>query len=385
MLYNIFLSGVTLEEEFYFYKQFINLIRMENEKTKSGLCFEAFKKQVDGKETSICVLSNKKGAEAVITNYGAKIVSLMVPDNKGKWVDVVLGHASIDDYLSSGEPTFGATCGRYANRIAKGRFVLDGTVYDQLAINNGPNSLHGGLRGFHFRVWDMEQVDPQTARLTYVAADGEEGYPGELTAVVTYHLADDNEMVISYQAKTTKPTVVNLTNHSYFNLSGEGDRYSGDHMLMIDADAYLPTDETAIPYGPQEKVAGTPMDFTQPHEIGERINDSFQQLIFGKGYDHCYVLNKEGNEMALASRCYSPKTGIVMETYTTEPGIQLYTANWLNESIIGKNGHPYPERCSFCLETQHFPDSPNKPEYPSTVLRPGEIFQSQTVYKFSVE
>lgn len=358
---------------------------MENEKTKSGLCFEAFKKQVDGKETSICVLSNKKGAEAVITNYGAKIVSLMVPDNKGKWVDVVLGHASIDDYLSSGEPTFGATCGRYANRIAKGRFVLDGTVYDQLAINNGPNSLHGGLRGFHFRVWDMEQVDPQTARLTYVAADGEEGYPGELTAVVTYHLADDNEMVISYQAKTTKPTVVNLTNHSYFNLSGEGDRYIGDHILMIDADAYLPTDETAIPYGPQEKVAGTPMDFTQPHEIGERINESFLQLIFGKGYDHCYVLNKVGNEMALASRCYSPKTGIVMETYTTEPGIQLYTANWLNESIIGKNGHPYPERCSFCLETQHFPDSPNKPEYPSTVLRPGEIFQSQTVYKFSVE
>lgn len=384
MLYNIFLSGATLEEEFYFYKQFINLIRMENEKTKSGLCFEAFKKQVDGKETSICVLSNKKGAEAVITNYGAKIVSLMVPDNKGKWVDVVLGHASIDDYLSSGEPTFGATCGRYANRIAKGRFVLDGTVYDQLAINNGPNSLHGGLRGFHFRVWDMEQVDPQTARLTYVAADGEEGYPGELTAVVTYHLADDNEMVISYQAKTTKPTVVNLTNHSYFNLSGEGDRYIGDHILMIDADAYLPTDETAIPYGPQEKVAGTPMDFTQPHEIGERINESFQQLIFGKGYDHCYVLNKVGNEMALASRCYSPKTGIVMETYTTEPGIQLYTANWLKESIIGKNGHPYPERCSFCLETQHFPDSPNKPEYPSTVLRPGEIFQSQTVYKFSV-
>lgn len=361
------------------------LVHMENKKTKSGLFFNNFCKQVDGKNTSICVITNKQGAEAVITNYGAKIVSLLVPAKNGEWKDVVLGHASIDDYLSSGEPTFGATCGRYANRIAKGRFELDDHVYDQLAINNGPNSLHGGLKGFHFRVWDMEQVNEQTVRLTYVAADGEEGYPGELTATITYHLADDNEIVISYEAKTTKPTVVNLTNHSYFNLSGEGDRYIGDHVLTILADAYLPTDETAIPYGPKENVSGTPMDFTTPHEIGERINDDFQQLIFGKGYDHCYVLNKEVNEMALASRCYSPKTGIVMETYTTEPGIQLYTANWLNESIIGKNGHPYPERCSFCLETQHFPDSPNKADYPSTVLRPGETFQSQTVYKFTVE
>ena len=218
VLYNIFIVDAVLKEEFYFYNQFINLIRMENVKTKSGLCFEAFNKQIEGKQTSICVLSNKKGTEAVITNYGAKIVSLMVPDNKGEWVDVVLGHASIDDYLTSGEPTFGATCGRYANRIAKGRFELDGTVYDQLPINNGPNSLHGGLRGFHFRVWDMEQLDAQTVRLTYVAADGEEGYPGELTAVLLYHLTDENEMVISYQATTTKPTVVNLTNHYYFNL-----------------------------------------------------------------------------------------------------------------------------------------------------------------------
>ena len=358
---------------------------MENRMTKSGLSFENFNTNVEGKAISLCVLTNKAGAEVVVTNYGAKIVSLLVPDKAGKLTDVVLGHASIEDYLTSGEPTFGATCGRYANRIAKGRFVLDGVVYDQLAINNGPNSLHGGLRGFHFRVWDMNQVNEHTVSLRYVAADGEEGYPGELTEDLTYELTESNEVVLSYHAVTTKPTVLNLTNHSYFNLSGEGDRYIGDHVLTICADAYLPTDETAIPYGPKEKVNGTPMDFRTPHEIGERIDENFQQLIYGKGYDHCYVLNKTGKELALAARCRSPKTGIVMETYTTEPGVQLYTANWLNESIIGKNGHPYPERCSFCLETQHLPDSPNKPEYPTTVLRPGETFDSQTIYKFLAE
>lgn len=358
---------------------------MENRMTKSGLSFKDFNKEVEGKLVSLCVLTNEAGAEVVVTNYGAKIVSLLVPDKQGKLTDVVLGHASIDDYLASGEPTFGATCGRYANRIAKGRFVLDGVVYDQLAINNGPNSLHGGLRGFHFRVWDMEQLNAHTVLLRYVAADGEEGYPGELSVELTYELTESNEVVISYHAETTKPTVLNLTNHSYFNLSGEGDRYIGDHVLTICADAYLPTDETAIPYGPKEKVEGTPMDFRTPHEIGERIDEDFQQLIYGKGYDHCYVLNKEGKELTLAARCCSPKTGIVMETYTTEPGVQLYTANWLNESIIGKNRHPYPERCSFCLETQHFPDSPNKPEYPTTVLRPGEAFDSRTIYKFLAE
>ena len=357
---------------------------MEDKMTKSGLHLSDFCKQVDGKDTSFCVLTNKAGAEVVITNYGAKIVSLMVPDKNGNLVDVVLGHASIDDYLVSGEPTFGATCGRYANRIAKGRFVLDDIVYDKLAINNGPNSLHGGLRGFHFRVWKMEQLNEQSVQLEYVAADDEEGYPGELKATLVYTLTEDNSVVLDYKATTTKPTVVNLTNHSYFNLSGEGDRYIGDHELVINADYYLPTDETAIPYGPKEAEKGTPMDFTSAHLIGERINDDFQQLIFGKGYDHCYVLNKDDLSLSFAASAVSPQTGIKMDTYTTEPGVQLYTANWLNESIIGKNGHPYPERCSFCLETQHFPDSPNKPEYPSVVLRPGEEFKSQTIYKFSV-
>lgn len=358
---------------------------MEDKMTKSGLQASKFSKQVDGRDTSICVMTNKAGAEAVITNYGAKLVSLMVPDRDGKLVDVVLGHASIDDYLTSGEPTFGATCGRYANRIAKGRFELDGTVYNKLAINNGPNSLHGGLRGFHFRVWEMKQVNEQKVELHYCAADGEEGYPGEMNVTVTYTLTDDNSIVLDYHATTSKPTVVNLTNHSYFNLSGEGDRYIGDHLLTIHADHYLPTDETAIPYGPKEAVAGTPMDFTTPHTIGERIDKPFQQLIFGKGYDHCYALNKSDLSLTLAATAVSPKTGIKMDTYTTEPGVQLYTANWLSESIIGKNGHPYPERCSFCLETQHFPDSPNKPEYPTVVLRPGEEFVSQTIYRFTVE
>lgn len=357
---------------------------MKNEKTLSGLTIADFDKQIDGKETMLCVLTNKKGAELTITNYGAKIVSLMVPDRSGKLTDVVTGHNSIHEYLVSEEPYFGAICGRYANRIAKGKFTLDGATY-QLPINNGPNSLHGGIEGFNAKVWDVKQIDGQTVELTYVSPDGEEGYPGTLTVTVTYSLSDNNEVKIYYKAETDKPTVLNLTNHSYFNLSGAGDPYIGDHILTIDADYYLPTDETAIPYGAPEKVEGTPMDFRTPTEIGLRINDNFQQLIFGKGYDHTYVLNKKEDELSFCARCESPKTGIVMETYTTQPGVQLYTSNWTTGNFIAKNGQRYPERCAFCLETQHFPDSPNKPEYPSAVLRPGEVFESKTIYKFSAE
>lgn len=357
---------------------------MENEYTLSGLSLANYEKQVDGKETRLCVLVNKAGAEVAVLNYGAKIVSLMVPDKNGKMVDVVTGHASIDDYLTSEEPYFGAICGRYGNRIAKGRFEIDGEVYDKLATNNGPNCLHGGLKGFNAVVWDMKQIDSQTVELTYVSADGEEGFPGELSVTVVYHLSDANEVYIRYKATTTKPTVLNLTNHSYFNLSGAGDPYIGDHLLTINADYYLPTDDVAIPYGPKEKVEGTPMDFRTPHAVGERINEPFEQLVFGKGYDHTYILNKKENEFSFCARCESPKTGIVMETYTTQPGVQLYTGNWMTGNFVGKNGQRYPERAALCLETQHFPDSPNKPEYPSTVLRPGEEFESQTVYKFSV-
>ncbi|MDR2680137.1 MAG: galactose mutarotase [Tannerella sp.] len=357
-----------------------------NEQTLSGLLLADFQKVVDGKETMMCALTNKCGSEVTILNYGAKIVSITVPDKNGKQVDVVTGHQSIDDYLASEEPYFGAICGRYGNRIAKGAFTLDGIVYDKLAVNNGPNSLHGGIKGFNAVVWDMKQIDGQTAELKYTSPDGEEGFPGRLDTTVTYHLTDDNSIIIWYRAVTDKPTVLNLTNHSYFNLSGAGDPYIGDHLLTINADFYLPTDETSIPYGPKEKVEGTPMDFRQPHAVGERINDDFEPLIFGKGYDHTYILNKkEENKLSFCARCVSPKTGIAMDVYTTEPGVQLYTGNWMTGKLIGKNGQRYPERSALCLETQHFPDSPNKPEYPSTVLRPGEVFESQTVYQFLIE
>lgn len=358
---------------------------MDNKYSLSGLSLANFNKQIDGKETILCVLTNKQGAELTVTNYGAKIVSLMVPDRTGQMVDVVTGHNSLDEYLSSEEPYFGAICGRFGNRIAKGKFSIDGIVYDQLAINNGPNSLHGGLKGFNAVVWDVTNVDAQTVELKYTSADGEEGFPGNLQTTVTYHLTDNNEVVISYNAVTDKPTVLNLTNHSYFNLSGAGDPSINDHLLTINADYYLPTDNTAIPYGPAEKVEGTPMDFRTPHKVGSRIEEEFEQLIFGKGYDHTYILNKEGNELSLCARCSSPKTGIIMETYTTEPGVQLYTGNWMTGNFEGKNGQRYPARAALCLETQHFPDSPNKPNYPTTTLRPGEVFQSTTIYKFTNE
>ena len=359
---------------------------MKNSITRSKLSVANFQKLVDGKNTELCILSNKQGAELVVLNYGAKIVSLMVPDRDGRLTDVVTGHNSIEEYLTSEEPYFGAICGRYGNRIAKGRFTLDGVTYDQLPINNGPNCLHGGIKGFNSVVWDMKQLDGQTVELRYTAKDGEEGFPGELKTVVTYHLSDENEVEIRYRAETSKPTVLNLTNHSYFNLSGAGDPYVGDHLLTINADYYLPTDETAIPYGPKEAVEGTPMDFRTPHTVGERINEPFEQLKFGKGYDHTYILNKEkADDYAFCARCSSPKTGIVMEVYTSQPGVQLYTGNWMTGNFVGKNGQRYPERAALCLETQHFPDSPNKPEYPSTVLRPGETFESRTTYKFSTE
>ena len=355
---------------------------MTNENTLSGLKTSDFQKVVDGKETWLCVLANKAGSEVTVLNYGAKIVSLMVPDRDGKMTDVVTGHSSIEDYLTSEEPYFGAVCGRYGNRIAKGQFTLDGVLYDKLAINNGPNNLHGGLKGFNAVVWDMEIIDSQTVRLKYTSADGEEGFPGRLDVSIAYRLTNDNGLIMLYQASTDKPTVVNLTNHSYFNLSGAGDPSIGDHLLMINADYYLPTDNTAIPYGPKEKVEGTPMDFRTPFAIGERINDDFEQLVFGHGYDHTFILNKNERKLAFCARCGSPKTGIVMEMYTEEPGVQLYTGNWMTGNLIGKNGQRYPKRSAFCLETQHFPDSPNKPEYPTTILRPGELFQSATNYVF---
>lgn len=351
-------------------------------KTKSGLYPSSFEDIVDGKPTQLYTITNANGCEATILNYGAKVVSLLVPDKDGNLVDVVTGHDSIADYLSSTEPYFGAICGRTGNRIAKGKFTLEGKEYT-LAINNGPNNLHGGLKGFNAVVWDAKQLNQSTVELTYLSKDGEEGFPGNLTTTVVYQLTDDNALSISYRATTDKTTILNLTNHSYFNLSGAGDPYIGDHMLTIHASHYLPTDETAIPYGKAEPVKDTPMDFTTPHSIGERINNDFQQLHFGKGYDHTFVLDKKEGELALALTCSSPKTGIVMETYTTEPGVQMYTGNWMTDKLVGKHGKRYPERAAVCFETQHFPDSINKPEYPSVVLKVGEIFESKTIYKFS--
>ncbi|WP_353123203.1 aldose epimerase family protein [Dysgonomonas capnocytophagoides] len=354
------------------------------EKTKSGLIVSDFEKVIDGKHTSLYVLQNKNGAELLISNYGARIVSLIVPDKDNNWVDVVTGHNNIEEYLNSEEPYFGAVCGRTANRIAKGKFTLEGKEYT-LAVNNGPNSLHGGLKGFNSVVWGATQPEQNTLILTYLAKDGEEGFPGNLQVTVTYTLTDKNEVTLKYEAKTDKTTILNLTNHAYFNLSGAGDASVADHLLTIYAEEYLPTDDTAIPYGKPEKVVGTPMDFTANQSIGSRIKDDFQQLIWARGYDHTYILNKKGEKYALAVKCYSPKTGIEMDVYTDQPGVQLYTGNWMTGNFIGKNGQRYPSQSAVCFETQHYPDSIHNPEYPSIILKPEDKFESITTFAFSVK
>lgn len=351
--------------------------------SKSGLHSGDFNKEIDGVQTGLYVLTNKSGSEATVTNYGAKIVSLMVPDRSGKLVDVVLGHSNIEDYVKSPEPYFGAVCGRTANRIAKGKFTLDGVDYN-LAINNGPNSLHGGLKGFNAVVWTVVEVKENSIRLNYLSKDGEEGFPGNLNVFITYTLTDDDALDISYEATTDKTTIINITNHSYFNLSGEGDPHIGDHILTLNSSLYLPTDNTAIPYGEAESVKDTPMDFTKEYAIGDRINDDFEQLKFGKGYDHTFILNKiSEDEYSYVGLCESPKTGIKMEMYTTEPGVQVYTGNWMDGEFEGKNGNRYPERSAVCFETQHYPDSINKPDYPTVILKSDDVFKSRTTYKFS--
>ncbi|EGJ99770.1 aldose epimerase family protein [Dysgonomonas gadei] len=357
---------------------------MQTNETKSGLIPANFSGKVDGKDVQMYVLTNNKGSEATVINYGGKIVSLSVPGKNGKLTDVVLGHNNLTEYLNSEEPYFGAVCGRTGNRIAKGQFTLDGVTY-KLAINNGPNNLHGGLKGFNAVVWDAKQINNQTLELKYLAKDGEEGFPGNLNVKMIYTLTDNNEFSIDYEATTDKATILNLTNHSYFNLSGEGDPSINDHILVMHASDYLPTDDTAIPYGKPEAVKGTPFDFTTPHAIGERIEADFEQLHFGKGYDHTMILDKKEGECALAVECYSPKTGILMNISTSEPGVQIYTGNWMTGNFEGKHGHRYPMRAAVCFETQHFPDSVNRPEYPSVILRPGETFKSKTIHAFSVK
>lgn len=342
-----------------------------------------FKADVGGKIVSLYVLKNKSGAQLAITNYGGRLVSLLVPDKDNKFTDVVLGYDNLKSYQKKGEPFFGALIGRYGNRIAKGKFTLDGRSY-QLQLNDGINTLHGGFDGFWSQVWDAKQLNAHTLELTYFSKDGEAGYPGNLTVKVTYELTDDNEVKISYDATTDKTTVVNLTNHAYFNLNGAGDSTITDHLLMIDADGYTPVDSTLIPTGKIEKVAGTPFDFNKETSIGQRINDSNQQLKYGKGYDHNFVLRK-GPGLQKVATVTSPKTGIVMDIMTEEPGLQFYSGNFLTgEDKDGKGQISYPHRSAFCLETQHFPDAPNQPSFASTTLKPGAAYKTVTVYKFSV-
>lgn len=353
-------------------------------RTLSGLNPEAFEATINGHSTALYCLTNAQGAEVCVTNFGGFIASVMVPDRSGKMVDVVLGHSSLEDYLNTPERYLGSAIGRYANRIAKGQFTLEGKRF-KLAVNNGPNHLHGGSEGFNWRVWNVLEVASNKIRMSYFSPDGEEGYPGDLSIVMQYLLTDDNALEISYEAWTNETTIINLTNHAFFNLSGQGAPTICDHEMMINASFYTPVDKTSIPTGEILRVKGTPMDFTKSHVIGERIDEPFQQLVFGKGYDHNYVLNKKyEGELAQAAFVKSPVTGITLSTFTTEPGVQLYTGNWLN-GFEGKNGARYPERSAFCLETQYFPDSPNKAHFPSCVLQPGEVYQHLCVYAFGVE
>lgn len=344
----------------------------------------AFTGTTDNKPVHLYTLKNKEGASASITNFGGRLVSLLVKDNKDQFTDVVLGHDSLKSYQRKEEFFFGALIGRYGNRIGKGKFSLDGKTY-QLEINDGVNTLHGGFNGFYKKVWDAKQIDAQTLELTYLSKDGEAGYPGNLQVKVTYKLEDDNSLKISYDATTDKATVVNLTNHAYFNLNGAGDPTITDHLLTLEADEYTPVDTTLIPTGKLAKVAGTPFDFTKAKLIGANINDADPQLKNGKGYDHNWVLRK-GTGLRKAATVVSEKTGIVMEVLTEEPGIQFYSGNFLTEKMnYGKGGATYGYRSAFCLETQHFPDSPNQPSFPSTVLKPGAVYKTVSVYKFSVK
>lgn len=350
---------------------------------KMSVTTEAWGTTKDGRKVTLYTLRNDKGMEAKIADYGGTIVSLKAPDKKGVFADVVLGFDNFADYESK-SPFFGCITGRYANRIAGGKFTLDERTYT-LAVNNGPNHLHGGKTGFDKRVWKGSPIQSDKAvglSLQYTSPDGEEGYPGALKCEVNYLLTNDNALEITYLATTDKPTVLNLTNHSYFNLAGEGNGSILNHELTLFADQYTATDDTLIPNGTLAPVKGTPLDFTTPHAIGERISADFKPLVQGVGYDHNYVISGPPG-LKKAAHVKDITSGRVLEVFTTQPGLQLYTGNHLN--VTGKQGHVYKSRDGFCLETQHYPDSPNQPTFPTPVLRPGEAYQHTCIYKFSVE
>ncbi len=353
------------------------------EATGFGIIRSDFQSEVDGDSTDLYVLKNENGVEVAITNYGGRIVSVLVPDRDGNLQDVVLGFDNIDDYTAT-KNDLGATIGRYGNRIAHGKITVDGEDYD-LPQNNFGHTLHGGPEGFQAKVFDATQPDIQTLVLTYLSVDGEEGFPGNLDVKVTMHLTDDNAIDIQYEAQTDKETVVNLTNHSYFNLSGDANNDVLNDLLMINADHFTPIDDTFMTTGEIAPVENTPMDFRNATEIGERINDyDYEQLKFGDGYDHNWVLNTKGDISQIAATVYSPETGIQLEVYTDEPGLQVYTGNFLTGADTGKYGAVHNKRNAICLETQKYPDSPNKSDWPSPFLKPGETYTSRCVYKFTV-
>lgn len=352
--------------------------------TTASMTLEPFGTAPDGQAVQLITLTNAKGVEMRVMTYGAIIVSLKVPDKNGTLGDVVLGFDSLAGYVKS-SPYFGAVVGRYGNRIAKGKFTLDGKAYT-LAVNNGPNALHGGLKGLDKVAWSADTshaADGQSVRLHYTSKDGEEGYPGALNVMVTYTLTDSNEVQIEYEATTDKATPVNLTQHSYFNLAGAGDILG--HQLTINADSITPVDSTLIPTGELMPVKGTPFDFTSPHAIGERINVEDPQIKYGLGYDHNFVLNRSDTGLAVAAMLSEPTSGRTLEVRTTEPGVQFYSGNFLDGTLTGKGGTVYKHRTGMCLETQHYPDSPNHPNFPSTILKPGETYRSRTVWTFGVK
>ncbi len=351
--------------------------------TLSGLDPVKFSTEVNHSQTNLYTLKNKSGMEVCITNFGGRIVSIMVPDKDGKMQDVVLGFDNIDDYIRI-PSDFGASIGRYANRIAQGRFVLDNDTI-QLPQNNFGHCLHGGPQGWQYQVYDANLIDNTTLELTRLSPDGDENFPGNVTAKVTFKLSDDNALDIKYSATTDKKTIINMTNHSYFNLSGDPSQPATDHILYVNADNYTPVDSTFMTTGEIIPVKDTPMDFITPKAIGQDITKyDFVQLKNGNGYDHNWVLNTNGDITKPAARLTSPHSGITLEVYTNEPGIQVYTGNFLDGSIQGKKGITYNQRASVCLETQHYPDSPNKPQWPSVILEPGQTYNSECIFKFSI-
>lgn len=365
-----------------------DLVDKATQLESSGMFLDpaGFQKTIDGKQTDLYKLSNANGMEVYVTNFGAVIVTILAPDREGNMDDIVLGYNDVERYGMAGDPNFGAVVGRYGNRIDGGKFTLDGKTYE-LPINetNNNNQLHGGKKGFGELVWDVDAVSDNSIMLSLKSPDGDMGYPGNLEITVEYVLTDDNELEVAYRATTDAPTVINLTQHTYFNLLGEGKGSILDHELMMKADHFIPINERSIPTGEIVTVKGTPMDFTSPAKVGSRVNEDFEQLLVGNGYDHCWVINREKNGLELCATVYCEETGRFMEVLTTEPGVQLYIGNFLDGSQVGKSGVAYERRTGLCLETQHYPDSPNQPNFPSTVLRPGEEYFTLTVFKFSVK